>query len=381
MITPKDIFDKANKQFIKTVTALLKGQEIFPLIIPANKSLQGTNYSDLKAAIVPLYQQSKEVKGKGYSIDWKEKMIEGTKQKIPAKIYFETIEDLLFYTKRHDDYQKIQKSDGLLAASFPQLTEWAKDNIVFLLSQSENLVDLIKVCNYFKQNQPPHNLYLRELPIEVHSKFIEDNIASLRKILDLILPAKWIDNNSIDFLNRYNIKKPNIYTQIRVLDESLRPAIGFNELALTLDDSALLGWNPEKVFIIENKACFLSFPNIKNAVAIFGEGFKSRISKHITWLANAELYCWFDLDAAGFEMLNIIRQYYPNARSIFMDKITYKTFNQFSVTSSYRKLPLNNLQSVELKLYEFLQANNKRLEQERITNQYIKEHLDDYFSI
>lgn len=57
MITPKDIFDKANKQFIKTVTALLKGQEIFPLIIPANKSLQGTNYSDLKAAIVPLYQQ------------------------------------------------------------------------------------------------------------------------------------------------------------------------------------------------------------------------------------------------------------------------------------------------------------------------------------
>ncbi|NJO24790.1 MAG: hypothetical protein HC867_01875 [Bacteroidia bacterium] len=210
-----------------------------------------------------------------------------------------------------------------MTQSFPALTQWAKDNIPFLLNQAGNVPDLLKICRYFYQNKPPHNLYLRELPIEVHSKFIEDNTAALKKLLDNILPQDWINRSETDFSGRYLIKRPNVYAQIRLLDDSLKHIIGFDELALTIDDSALLNWQPEKVFIIENKACFLSFPKVKNAVAIFGEGFKSRVSKHIPWLANTELYCWFDLDAAGFEMLNIIRQYYPSAMSLLMDEETY----------------------------------------------------------
>ena len=58
-----------------------------------------------------------------------------------------------------------------------------------------------------------------------------------------------------------------------------------------------------------------------------------------------------------------------------MDEKTYHQFSQFSVTSTYRKLLLDKLNADELKLYEFLQANNKRLEQERITNTYILEQL------
>lgn len=375
MITPKELFEKSKKQFFKTVSAVLKGEEIFPLVVPANKKVSGTNFSELKAAIVPLYQHSKEAKGKGYTVEWREKTIDGTKQKIPARIYFETYNDYLFYTNRVADHSAIQKGFEMLTASFQEISEWAKDNVYFLLNEADNLPDLIKVCKYFQQNKPPHNLYLRELPVEVHSKFIEDNAASLKKLLDMLLPPDWINKSEKDFSGRYYVKKPNVYAQIRILDESLKHAIGFDELALTIDDSALLNWQPDKVFIIENRACFLSFPKIKNAVAIFGEGFKSRVSKHIPWLAKAKLYCWFDLDAAGFEMLNIIRQYYPSAMSLLMDEATYEQFNQFSVTSAYRKLQLDKLNEDELRLYEFLQRNNKRLEQERITNSYILERL------
>lgn len=375
MITLKELFQKSDKQFFKTVKAILNGEEVFPLLIPANKSISGTNFSELKAAIVPLYQQSKEVKGKSYSVEWTLKTIDGTKQKLPAKIYFETIDDYLFYTNRIADYSAIEKAFHLLTESFPALTQWAKDNSPFLLYQAANMQDLIKVCRYFSQNNPPHNLYLRELPIEVHSKFIEDNTAALKKLLDNILPQDWINKTETDFSGRYLVKRPNVYAQIRLLDDRLKHIIGFDELALTIDDSALLNWQPEKVFIIENKACFLSFPKVKNAVAIFGEGFKSRVSKHIPWLTNTQLYCWFDLDAAGFEMLNIIRQYYPSAISLLMDEEAYHHFSQFSVTSTYRKLLLDKLNADELKLYNFLQTNNKRLEQERITNSYILERL------
>jgi hypothetical protein len=375
MITPKELFEKSEKQFFKTVSAMLKGEEIFPLVISANKKISGTNFSELKDAILPLYQHSKEVKGKGYTVDWREKTIDGTKQKIPAKIYFESFTDYLFYTRKMADYSAVLDAFEMLAASFPTLSEWAKSNVPFLLIEASNLSDLLKVCSYFSRNKPPHNLYLRELPIEVHSKFIEDNTAALKKLLDLLLLPDWINKEETDFSRRYYIKKPNVYAQLRILDEGLKHAVGFDELALTIDDSALLNWQPEKVFIIENRACFLSFPKVKNAVAIFGEGFKSRVSKHIPWLAKTELYCWFDLDAAGFEMLNIIRQHYPGARSFLMDEETYDHYNHFSVLSTYRKLQLDKLTADELNLYEFLQANNKRLEQERITNNYVLERL------
>ncbi|MFT3980637.1 MAG: DUF2220 family protein [Ferruginibacter sp.] len=375
MITPNELFEKSSKLFNKVVMAELKGETIFPLIIPSNKKLSGTSFSDLKATIVPLYQQSKQAKGKGYTIDWKEKSVEGTKQKIPDKIYFETFDDFLSYTKRTKDYETIQRLLQLLRDNLPELYEWGKANISFLLNHAPVFNDLIKVCVYFRQNEPPHELFLRELPIEVHSKFIEENSASIRKLLDVLLPAHWISSNEIDFLSRYGIKKPAIYTQIRILDDTLKSIVGFNEVGLTLEDSGQLSWQPEKVFIVENKACFLSFPKIKNAVAIFGEGFKSRLSKHISWLNNTELYCWFDLDAAGFEMLNSVRHYYPQAKSFLMNEKTYKTFERFSVASPYRKLPLGLLTDDELQLYSFLQSNNKRLEQERISNQYVNENL------
>ncbi len=375
MITPNELFEKSDKLFNKVITAILKQEEIFPLVIPSNKKLSGTNFSQLKVAIIPLYQQSKQVKGKGYIIEWKEKIVEGTKQKIPSKIFFENLDDYLFYTKRTKDYSKLLLSFEALTTEFPELTNWAKDNISFMLSQAEIMPGLIKVCKYFKNNKPPHDLYLRELPIRVHSKIIENNAGFLRKLLDEILPPEWVSNNETTFLNRYYVKKPNIYAQIRILDEELKPAVGFNELALTIDDSALLQWQPQKVFLIENKACFLSFPKVKNAIAIFGEGFKSRVTKHITWLANAELFCWFDMDAAGFEMLNIIRQYYPKAKSLLMDKNIYETFSQFSEHSIYRKIQLNYLSQAEVKMYEYLQFNNIRLEQERITQEYIQSEL------
>lgn len=376
MITPSELFEKSNKLFNRVITAVLLEKDIFPLILPSNKNLSGTSFTELQTSLVPLYQHSKQAKGKGYTIEWKEKTVDGTKQKLPSKIFFETLNDYLYYTGRAKDYEAVNNSFEKLISSFPFLSDWAKENVVFLLTQAEIMDDLIKVCAYFYNNKPLHNLYLRELPIEVHSKFIENNSAALKRILDVILPVDWINKNETDFSSRYYIKKPTIYAQIRILDDNLRPAIGYDELALTLDDSASLTWQPEKVFIIENRACFLSFPKVKNAVALFGEGFKSRISKHIPWIKNADLYCWFDLDAAGFEMLNIIRQYYPSATSLMMDKSTYIHFKQFAVISAYRKILLDQLTTNELELYEFLQKNNIRLEQERITNNYIQNQLD-----
>lgn len=377
MITPKALAEKSDKLFFKIVSAVLKEENLFPLTIPSDKKIDDTGFNHLRDAIISIYANSKEAKGKGYTVEWKRKKIEGSTQDVPTKIYYETLADYLFFTKREKDFLKIQETYQLIAGAFPQNTAWTKEQPSFLLTHAAIMPDLLKVVRYFFDNTPPYDLYLRQLPIEeLHTKFIEDNYKPLRQMLDRILPAEKIRFEEKDFSARYQVKRPNLYTQVRVLDDALKSTLGFRELALTLDDAALLNWQPDRVFIIENAACFRSFPNVKNSVAIFGEGFKSRISKRIPWLANCELYCWFDIDAAGFEMLNMVRQYYKHARSFLMDKASYSTFATFSVHAPYRKIELPLLNTDEEKMYHFLLKENRRLEQERITHAYLQNRLN-----
>lgn len=375
MITPKELLEKAERPFFKIVSSRLRGETVFPWIIPSNKQISGSNYSDWKNDLVPLYQQSKAAKGKGYIVDWKEKKINGSIQSIPAKIYFETLDDYLHFTGKRSDFDKIMSASQILVSEFPVLKQWAESNPVLLLTFHNAWTDIVEVCRYMTSNKPPHNFYVRELPVAVHSKFIEDHAAILKKILDIILPPDYVKATEKDFSLRYGFRKPDIHTQIRILDDELKPVLGYEECSLPLDDAAWLKWLPQKVFIIENQVCYLTFPKVKNAVAIFGEGFKSRLSKYIPWLEKTELFCWFDLDAAGFEMLNMIRQHYPAAKSLLMDKKTFSAFEQFAVVNRHGKKQLPLLTPDENTVYRFLTENNKRLEQERITQHYVKDYL------
>lgn len=375
MITPKELRDKADKLFFKVSISHLKGEILFPLRIPSNKEITGSNFSEWKADIIPLHQQSKAEKGKGYSVVWKEKKIGGIKQQVPQSIYFDGLEDYLFFINRQQDFEKIVRANELLTNRFPELKEWGNSNPAVLLDNDGKWDDLVKICDYFATNQPPHPYYLRELPIEIHSKFIEQNVAVIRKLLDTILPETAINKADNEFSARYYLKRINVFTQIRILDEKLKSTLRYDECALSLEDAAWLDWLPEKVFIIENKACFLSFPKVTNAVAIFGEGFKSRLSKDIPWLDKTSLYCWFDMDAAGFEMLNMIRSHHKHAKSFLMDLETYEKFKDFSVVNSYRQKELPFLSLEENSLYRSLIQNKRRLEQERISQQYLVDQL------
>lgn len=377
MITPAELRSKANKSFFKVISDQLKETPAFPMIIRSDKQVTGSNYSDWKNDLVPLYQESKTIKGKGYSIDWKDKVINGSKQQVPARIYIETLEDFLYLTRRITDYQKIIDAHQMIVSFYPGLSTWASNHPLELLNYDAEWKDLIAVCNFFTSNNSPQLYYIRELPIKVHSKFIEQHTGILKKLLDLLLPPGKVNKNESDFAGRYRLKKPHIFTKIRVLDDELKPYLGYEECSLSLDDAAWIKWTPSKVFIIENKTCFLTFPKVKGAVAIFGEGFKSSITKHIPWLEKTNLYCWFDLDGAGFEMLNMVRQHYPNAISFLMDETTFRAFEKFSVENSPAIKTLSYILPNEQQLYNYLVKEKKRLEQERISQHYVQQHIDN----
>lgn len=375
MITPKEIREKAERSFYKIVSSELKGETIFPWIIPSNKQITGTNYSDWKNDLLPLHQESKESKSKSYSVEWKNRKINGTIQSVPTKIYFETFDDYLHFTGKTNDYKKIKQSKDIIIKAFPKLKDWTERYPELLLKHYREWDGIIEVCQYLSNNAPPHSIYIREMPVSVHTKFVEENSTILKKVLDSILPFEWIASNEPDFASRYGFRKPNVHTQIRVLDDDLKPFLGYEECSLPIDDAAWLNWLPEKVFIIENQICYLTFPKVKNAVAIFGEGFKSRLTKHILWLEETQLYCWFDLDAAGFEMLNMVRQHYPNASSFLMNNETFNLHSQFAVPNANRLKTFPLLNGEEKSMYEFLVANSLRLEQERISWDHVLQNI------
>ena len=375
MITPKELREKADKMFFRVLSAQFNGEDIFPLTMPSNKKISGNTFSDYSNDLVPLYQQSKQAKGRGYSVDWVDRTINATKQSIPTRIYFENLQDFLSFTQREKAYRNISANRQRILEEFPKLQEWTNNNTATLLKHIDQWEDILIVCNYFVSHVPPHPYFIRELPLPVHSKFIEQNIGILKLMLDMLLTSDAINVEKSDFAGRYRLKKVSAYTQIRVLDEKLKPYLGYDECTLPIDDAAWLEWLPDKVFIVENQICYLTFPLHNKSVAIFGEGFKSRLTKYIPWLGKTQIYCWFDLDAAGFEMLNIIRQNYPSAKSFLMDKDTYDTFEQFSVENTSKAKKLSYLSDEEQAMYKFLIGQSRRLEQERISQAFVLDKI------
>jgi hypothetical protein len=377
MITPEEIKIKALRGFKSVVRASLSGENIFPLIIRGDKKSSSGNYSEQKNAILPLYEESKEVKGKGFSVQWKHRTVNGIKQQLPAQIFFADLDDYLHFTRTENDFKKIHEVAKVWVDSFPTLKLWVGANIDLVLKYADVYDDILKVLLYLSKTPPPHAHYIRELPIEVHSKFIEDHEGILKRLLDEILPPHYIDTDYSDFSQRYFLKKLPVQTSIRVLDDQFKSVLGYDECSLSLTDASFLNWVPQKVFIIENRTCFYTFPKVPGAVAVFGAGFKAKLTEHISWLDQTEIFCWFDLDVSGFEMVNMVRTRYQHAKTFLMDERTLDTFKPFIVTDQKSYKELSVLKPEEFKLVEKIRNNKWRLEQEKLSHSYIVERLND----
>ena len=85
--------------------------------------------------------------------------------------------------------------------------------------------DLLKVCRYFQQNPKP-NLYIRELPIPVHTKFIEQNQGILRSLLEAVLPVNQLvpveGEREFLFEKWFALKYREPLIRWRFLDDSLK---------------------------------------------------------------------------------------------------------------------------------------------------------------
>ena len=292
------------------------------------------------------------------------------KQSTVKAIVFDTLNDILHFLEKAAEYAAFCNTIDLIRTQTPYLLDWCAANVKTLTKSDLDWPLLLPVVQFFREHPQP-NLPLRLLPIAgVDTKFIEQNNTLLCALLDVAVPESVVDKTAKTVARRFGL--PELAPLVECCwncPELTRFFHGCTRLAFAANELPLLELPIKTVTIIENRAClqrYLAAPRPATLV-VFGSGFGTalvRDCKH--WLA-LDIQYWGDIDAHGFAILNIVRNYFPNSRSLWMDEATWQA-NQHNVVQGkqYAGAELPNLKPAELALFRKVQASGLRLEQERV---------------
>lgn len=381
MITPQEIKKKAERKYLSFLQSIIGGKPFERLVIRGDKKYTKSSLPEFEKEIQLIVSQSKEKKGFGYSLEFQQVKTKhlGT-QHLPTLIFFETEDDFLQFLGKVEEVELFRQSSTKITEVYPQLKDWIIKNPTKVIANQHKWESILKVCKYFKQNPKP-NLYIRELPIKVHTKFLELNQSVIGELLDILI-SEHININEKIFEKRFNLKYAEPQIRFKVLDREIAQKFfyGIDDLAIPMSQFEKLNLPLIKVLVVENKTTLyttLTLPKMNNTIAIFGSGFSVYNLRNVTWFNNKELLYWGDIDAQGFEILSQFRGYFPHSISVLMDKQTFdKFFENDNGTSTNISTKLN-LTNNEQELYDTLKRNNWRLEQEKIPFEYVNNFFDN----
>jgi hypothetical protein len=349
----------------------------FPLDIPSDRGRSTEPFAARKAGIERLHRGSRERTGRGYALEFREinTRREG-RQSVVSRIFFPSLEDYLSFLGREREHAAFLAEARMVIARLPGMEGWILEKPQRFIAYLGEWEELTRACEHFLGHPRP-GCYIRQLPIRVHTKFIEQHRGILQELLDLLLPASSVNPQAPDFEGRYFLKTPETLVRLRILDPAMTIG-GLDDLALPLSRFQELGLRCRTVFIVENLMTFLAFPEVERAVCVWGSGFQAAKLGGAAWLREPRLLYWGDIDRAGFEILARVRKALPRTESLLMDLDTWRRYGQFAVpdgggrgtgkTVAADGSPEGLLTPGELDLYRALQIDRtrSRLEQERI---------------
>ncbi len=381
MISPQEIKNQALKWWKQFLQSQLTGEDFFPKTIgrigKVSSSAVREKINELQTQLADLQDNSKEKLGFGYVINREDVNFRRTgTHSLPQSITFEAAEDYIDFIGKRKDWTAFLQSNNLINQELPQLREWVFINVLTVIDNHKIWSELIKVCKYFLSTPKP-NLYLRQLPIDINTKFIENNEAVIKSLLDFLVPEHKRDDLEKSLVKRYYLKYDEATIRVRILDPNLSIG-GFSDLRMPLSDFENLKINCTNIIITENKMNFLTLPSLSSTIGIWsGGGFMVSFLKKIKWLEKINIFYWGDLDVHGFLILHQIRSYYPQVKSIMMDKDTFDQFKNEGLTKgeAINAEELKNLTAIEKDMFLYLKKNNYRLEQEKIKQRYADELL------
>lgn len=391
MIQPDEIKKEALRWYFDFLAASIQGESFFPkdlrFIGKIKPSETLKDFPKIQKELENLRKESKDTIGYGYRIDFikrKDKKI--GEQLFPDRIYFDTPSDYLKFIGKEKEFERFLRVSHKITIEIPDLNSWIIEHPQKVIDNFEKWDDLLKVCKFFITNPRP-NLYIRELPLDISTKFVEGNQAMIRTLLDTLIGEE-ANHDESDFEKRFHLKYKEELIRIRILDEQMAKKLFFGVSDISIPLSQLISLNIpcKRVFVLENHTNFsnifnfLTLPHLADSIAIFGKGFQIGLLKNAQWLSDKQIVYWGDIDAHGFQILSQIRGYFPRTLSCMMDFETFHEFQDLAITGVDTTVPvLAHLTHDEHQLFTHLLdiRGKNRLEQEKIPQSYALKKIVD----
>ncbi|KZS81628.1 hypothetical protein A4G29_19005 [Mycobacterium kansasii] len=263
----------------------------------------------------------------------------------------------------------VRRFDELLALAHqhPRVREWVVEHPHHALGLGPEMSQLIAAYVWLDGHRQS-NRYLREISAPgVDTKFAERH----RPVLAAMLG---VSSTASGFLAGLGLRSKPVMVRLRPARSLGLPA-PLTELAVPSEELAQLTVEPRVAVIVENEISYLSIDVPEDGVVIWGKGFEVDSVGRLGWLAEAEVLYWGDIDTHGFAILDRLRAWLPQARSVLMDRETLFAHRDRWVTEERPATSiLTRLTPDEQDLYSDLVADGLgervRLEQERIDWQW-----------
>lgn len=377
MLSPEQIRKRALNGYEDFLRSLAAAENIFPLSLFGGGLSRVIDYTKSRDAIIELRSRSKQTKGFGYSVEWKEQTFRRFgDQQVPATVSFSTREDYTRFLGKCSEVRKFEDDCKLVLEAFPELAGWIERNPLKVVEHAGDWTGLLAVCAYLHRHGRP-NCYLRELPVEVDTKFIERKRGILGEILPIVALG-CVGDDASTFETRFGFRQKQPLIRFRSLDPSLvgPTRLPFADFAIPLDEACRISITAKNVLVVENETTFLTLPPLADTLALLGAGDAVSLFRQMDWLKQFRIVYWGDMDTHGFEGLSLLRKHHAQTESLMMDVETYELFRQFSKKAApYVSSVELVLSDMERQLFTTLKADGRLLEQERISLSYAKQKL------
>jgi hypothetical protein len=307
---------------------------------------------------------------------------------MPVRVWVDTFDQLCRVLDAHNEVNAL---DVILESTQDDLRPWVVNHPLRAIENAVVWPQLMATVDWVTGNDPS-TYYLRHIDVDnVDTKFIERHQALLHDLLLFVLPPDRVNLNygRNRFAERFMFRPKPSYVRLRFLSPEVAIGSGvpasITELMFRADELSALNPRAARVFIIENEATYLSFPEMADAIAIFGSGFAVTALQALPWMESKQIVYWGDIDTYGFAILNQLRAQFPTTQSMLMDRATLLAHEpQWVTESSPITKPLANLSNAEAELYVELIEDRYgyriRLEQERVRFSLVNERIERLYA-
>ena len=281
-------------------------------------------------------------------------------QNLPERLRFDTPADVATFAGRARHWQHVSARVSAL------LTEWgATEAMTAAVRRHARAIAALDPADTARLGavlrwlsaHPDSGLYIRQLPIRgVDTKWVKAH----RGLVTALFAA-------ISGRPSLGLNEPPELVRMRVLDRALLP-ISLTDFSSPVSELADLAIRPRTVFVFENLESVLAMEDVPGAVVVHGSGYAVKKLGDISWIREAPIVYWGDLDSHGYLILHRLRSHCSDVTSVLMDTATLETYQDLWVSEPdpTSALMSNLTPSEDAALTAVRSHGGIRMEQERI---------------